>query len=245
MHTLKTRFKKEIIAEFLPPKKKSDKVIILCSGMPSVPAKADLMDFFSKKGYWVFYPRYRGSWESSGQFLKISPHKDIIDVIDGLPKGFKDAWSGKIYKVRPSKLYLFGGSFGGPAAILASLNPRVTKVVAISPIIDWRVKSKTEPHEWFGKFLKNAFGESIRFAWKDWLKLKTGKFYNPMAVANKINGEKIFIIHAKDDETVNYKPVKKFAEKTNSQLLLLKSGGHLSLSTVMKPIFYKRIKKFL
>src|SRR3989344_271631 len=131
MHTLRTRFKKEIVTEFLPPRKKSSKVIILCSGMPSVPYKPDLMEFFSKKGYWVFYPRYRGSWESGGQFLKISPHQDIIDVIDSLPKGFKDAWGGKIYKVRPSKICLFGGSFGGPAAILASLDKRVNKVIAV------------------------------------------------------------------------------------------------------------------
>ena len=143
MHTLRTRFKKEIVTEFLPPRKKSSKVIILCSGMPSVPYKPDLMEFFSKKGYWVFYPRYRGSWESGGQFLKISPHQDIIDVIDSLPKGFKDAWGGKIYKVRPSKICLFGGSFGGPAAILASLDKRVNKVIAVSPVVDWKAPSKT------------------------------------------------------------------------------------------------------
>lgn len=245
MYTLRARFKKEIVAEFLTPSKKSNKVIILCPGMPSVPAKADLMEFFAKKGYWIFYPRYRGTWESDGRFLKISPHKDILDVISQLPRGFKDLWSVETYKVCPSKIYLFGGSFGGPAAILASLDSRVNKVIAASPVVDWRAKSKTEPLDWFGKFVKSAFGGAIRFSSRDWNKLKTGKFYNPASTAEKINGRKIFIIHAKDDETVNWKPVEKFARKTGAQLLLLKRGGHLSLSILKKPQFYKRIKKFI
>src|SRR3989344_3997034 len=215
MYALRTRFKNGIVAEFLPPKKKSDKVIILCSGMPSVPAKTDLMEFFAKKNYWVFYPRYRGTWESGGRFLKVSPHKDILEIISQLPRGFKDLWSGKTYKIQPSKIYLLGSSFGGAAALLTSVNNRVTKVVAVSPVVDWRVKSKSEPVDWLCKFVK------------------------------KVNGKKIFIIHAKDDWVVNYKPVKKFTRETNSQLLLLKRGGHLSLSLLQKPQFYKKFKNFI
>ena len=213
--------------------------------MPSVPAKTELMELLSEKNYWVFYPRYRGTWESGGRFLKISPHKDILDVISQLPRGFKDLWSGKVYKVRPSKIYLFGGSFGGPAAILASLDRRIDKVVVVSPIIDWQTKSKAEPLDWFGKFVKSAFGEAIRFSNSDWDKLKTGKFYNPVLVAEKVDGKKIFIIHAKDDETVSYKPVEKFAEKINCKLLMLKNGGHLRLSIIAKPFIYNKVKKFL
>ncbi|HXA84776.1 MAG TPA: hypothetical protein VNZ47_06875, partial [Candidatus Dormibacteraeota bacterium] len=88
----RTRFKKEIVAEFLPPIRplKRQKVIILCDGMPSMPGKQQLMAFLAAKGYWVFYPRYRGSWESGGKFLQQSPHKDILDVIDELPKGVRE-----------------------------------------------------------------------------------------------------------------------------------------------------------
>ncbi|KKT30020.1 hypothetical protein A3G55_04315 [Candidatus Giovannonibacteria bacterium RIFCSPLOWO2_12_FULL_44_25] len=245
MYALRTRFKNGIVAEFLPPKKKSDKVIILCSGMPSVPAKTDLMEFFAKKNYWVFYPRYRGTWESGGRFLKVSPHKDILEIISQLPRGFKDLWSGKTYKIQPSKIYLLGSSFGGAAALLTSVNNRVTKVVAVSPVVDWRVKSKSEPVDWLCKFVKQAFGGAFRFSMADWNKLKNGKFYNPVSVVKKVNGKKIFIIHAKDDWVVNYKPVKKFTRETNSQLLLLKRGGHLSLSLLQKPQFYKKFKNFI
>ena len=59
----RTRFKKEIVAEFLPPARqgKKQKVIILCDGMSGMPRKQPLMEFLAAKGYWVFYPRYRGA----------------------------------------------------------------------------------------------------------------------------------------------------------------------------------------
>jgi len=54
--------------------------------MPSIPSKQPLMEFLSRNGYWVIYPRYRGAWESAGQFLEKSPHEDILDIIADLPK---------------------------------------------------------------------------------------------------------------------------------------------------------------
>ncbi|MCR4284376.1 MAG: prolyl oligopeptidase family serine peptidase [Parcubacteria group bacterium] len=247
MHILRTRFKKEIVAEFLPPSRmlKENKVIIFCQGMPSGSSKKDLLEFFSKKGYWVFHPRYRGSWESGGEFLKLSPHQDILDIIEQLPKGFRSAWDGKLFKVNPDKVYLFGSSFGGPAAILASGYPLVDKVVVFSPVIDWRSPSKVEPLDQLGRFVKTGFGEAYRFPIKNWNKLKNGKFYNPIAETKDIDGKKIFIIHAKDDEVVSYIPSKKFSEKTGCKLVLLKKGGHLSAKNFIKKSFYKKIRWFI
>src|SRR5579872_2881127 len=118
----RTRFKKQILTEFTPPARvgKKQRVIVLCDGMPSIPRKQPLAEWLAAKGYWVFYPRYRGSWESGGEFLAKSPEEDIRDVIDALPHGFKDLWTGNIYKIQPDKLFVIGASFGGPAAILLS-----------------------------------------------------------------------------------------------------------------------------
>ena len=84
----RTRFARDIVTEFLPPARalgtrasKRQRAIILCDGMPSIPRKQPLAEFLSSKGYWVFYPRYRGAWESGGLFLERSPHLDILDVI--------------------------------------------------------------------------------------------------------------------------------------------------------------------
>ncbi|MBU6500843.1 MAG: prolyl oligopeptidase family serine peptidase [Patescibacteria group bacterium] len=253
MHILRTRFKKEIVSEFLPPFRRADwkhgRIIIFCSGMPSVPAKGGLLEFWSKKGYWVFLPRYRGTWESGGKFLRVSPEKDIMDVIDGLSSGIKDLWGGpgggKIYRLHPRKIFIIGGSFGGPAAILCSRDKRVVKSVAISPVIDWRVDSKIEPMGMLSRFTRSAFGEAYRFSQSDWKRLSGGKFYSPAEHTREIDGKKIFIIQAKDDKYVFWQPARKFAKYTGAKLLLLKKGGHLSLDITMQPRFYKLIRKFM
>ena len=96
----RTRFKKEIVAEFLPPARSSkrQKVIILCDGMPSIPRKQALVEYLSGKGYWVIYPRWRGAWESGGQFLERSPHQDILDVVSELPKGIHELAFGRRFR---------------------------------------------------------------------------------------------------------------------------------------------------
>src|ERR1700690_2280755 len=124
MHMLRTRFHRDILTEFLPPARrlKRQRVIILCDGMPSIPRKQPLAEFLSRKGYWVFYPRYRGSWESGGQFLGKSPHEDILDVIDGLSKPFRELAFGRRFRVSLDEVFVIGGSFGGAAAILSQMD---------------------------------------------------------------------------------------------------------------------------
>lgn len=244
-YTLRTRIKGKIIAEFVSPIKKSDRVIILCGGMPSYPAKKDLMFFLAEKGYWVFSPRYRGSWESDGWFLERSPHLDIIDVIDMLSSGFVDLWNNKKYRIENPKIYLIGSSFGGPAVILASEDRRVKKAVAFSPVTDWKAETKLEPIDRLGKFTRDAFGNGYRFKQKNWDKLKSGTFYNPMAEIKKLNKNKIYIIHTKDDEVVYADTSVEFAKKLGCKITLLKKGGHLSTSNLMKAEFWNRINKFL
>src|SRR3990167_6362923 len=155
MRILRTRFGKDVVAEFLPPvrlnSKRPQKAVIFCSGMPSVPRHGALLEFFARKGFWCFYPRYRGSWESSGRFLKYSPEEDIKMVLERLPRGFKDLWSGKAYKVRPAETYLVAGSFGGPAGILLASDKRLKKVVAISPVVEWRGGGEGGAAAWPGK----------------------------------------------------------------------------------------------
>lgn len=113
MYSLRTRFG-DIVAEFLPPTKQSNKVVIFCSGVPAVPRHDSLLRFFSRKGYWIFYPRYRGSWESGGRFLKISPDRDIVDVMDALSRSIESLWDGKEYRLKkPFDVYLIGGALVG------------------------------------------------------------------------------------------------------------------------------------
>jgi len=244
-HILRTRFKNEIIAEFLPPKRKSNKVIIICSGVPTVPSKDQLLRFYAKKGYWVFFPRYRGTWESGGEFLKLSPHVDLLDIIEQLPRGFMSAWDRKIYKISKPKVYVLAASFGGPTAILASRNSTIKKVILASPMIDWRYPSVGEPFDWFAHFVQNAFGMAYRGSIGNWRKLKSGNFYNPATSLRKVVGSKMLIFHAKDDKIVSHIPLLDFVKKTDAKIQLYKKGGHFGCSDFMSPKFYREIKKII
>ena len=136
----RTRFRQQIVAEFLPPSRprKAQRLIILCDGMPSIPRKQSLSEFLAAKGFWVIYPRYRGAWESDGDFLEKSPHEDILDIIDDFPKEIEEIAFGQRFRLAPDQVFVIGGSFGGAAAILLSLDPRVKRVVANCPVVDWR-----------------------------------------------------------------------------------------------------------
>src|SRR5260370_2700696 len=166
----RTRFKSEIVAEFLPPSRprKKQKLIILCDGMPSIPRKQPLSEFLAAKVFWVIYPRYRGAWESGGEFLAKSPLEDILDVLDELPKELEEIAFGQRFRLAPQQVFVIGGSFGGAAAILSSLDRRVTRVVANCPVVDWSILDEAEKAETskenYADYIRQAFGNDYRLS---------------------------------------------------------------------------------
>jgi pimeloyl-ACP methyl ester carboxylesterase len=161
----RTRFREQIVAEFLPPKRerKTQKLIILCDGMPSIPRKQSLSEFLAATGFWVIYPRYRGTWESGGEFLKQSPHEDILDIIADLPKELEEIAFGQRFRLSPKQIFVIGGSFGGAAALLASLDPKVSRVIANCPVVDWSILDKAEKSETSKRNLRGVYPRSL---WK-------------------------------------------------------------------------------
>jgi len=245
---LRARFKKDIVAEFLPPKDMSSRrVVILCSGMPSGPSSEKVVRFLAKKNFWVFHPRYRGTWESGGEFLGHDPTQDIFDVIDELPGGFTSIWDGTEYSVAPEEVYVIGSSFGGPAAILSTLDPRVSRGIAISPVVDWQVEknSEEEPMEWLERVVRDSFGEAYRFSHENWLRLYEGGVYNPVGKIGDLDKNKIMIIHAEDDTVVSTPSVKSFVQRLGCEALMKKNGGHFSTSKIMEWRVWRRVKKFM
>jgi esterase/lipase len=245
----RTRFKHEIVTEFWTPVRRSKKqqLIVLCDGMPSIPRKQGLASFLARKGYWVFYPRYRGAWESDGQFLKTSPHLDILDVIDDLPKGVRDVTFGRRFSVKPDEIFVIGGSFGGAAAVLASLDSRVKKVIANCPVVDWSVLSHSEKAETsnpnYAAYIREAFGTAYRLTDRNWEKLRSGRFYNPTHHIREIDPSKVMMFHAMDDPYVPYKSVALFAARTGIKLNSFRRGGHISTDETVRK-YWPRIKKF-
>jgi alpha-beta hydrolase superfamily lysophospholipase len=213
--------------------------------MPTVPAKRELMKFLQRKGYWVVHPRWPGSWESGGFFLKHSPDFDVLSVLDQLPRGFTDSWSGRRYRVKAKEIVLLGGSFGGPAVLLASRDKRVTAAVAYAPVVDWSAPSRDEPLPWLYRYVQRAFGQAYRISPRDWSKLGRGSFYNPSRHSGTFDSDKILVFHAKDDRSVSYRSVKKFCQLEGIRLIPRKVGGHISYTDAMTPYDWKMISAFL
>lgn len=246
----RTRFKRQIVAEFLPPARaqKRQRIIILCDGMPSIPRKQPLAEFLAARGFWVVYPRYRGTWESDGQFLGRSPHEDILDVIDELPKGLEDIAFSTRFSLRPEEIFVIGGSFGGAAAILASLDSRVSKAIANCPVTDWKILDRAEKAETskenYAEYIRQAFGNAYRLTDANWEKLRSWSFYNPWHHRKEIKAEKLMMFHAKDDPVVPYEGSVRFAKQTGVAFVSLKRGGHISTDLVVRR-YWERIRKFL
>jgi len=245
----RARFKKEILAEFLPPVRigRRQRAIVLCDGMPSIPRKQSLAEFLSRKGYWVFYPRYRGAWESDGEFLKSSPHLDILDVLDELPKGVRDVTFGQVFSPDPAEIFVIGGSFGGAAAVLSTLDPRVKKAIANCPVVDWSILAHSERAETsnpnYAAYIREAFGGAYRLSNRNWQKLRSGKFYNPAHHVREIDPSKVMMIHAMDDPYVPYKSVARFSAKTGIKLMSLRRGGHISTDATIRK-YWPEIRRF-
>lgn len=246
---LRTRVNKEIVVEFVPPAQPSrhEKVIILCDGMPSIPRKQGLASFMAEKGFWVFYPRYRGAWESGGEFLARSPHKDILAVISALAKPIVEVTFENRFRVRADEVFVIGGSFGGAAAILCSLDPRVKKVIANCPVVDWAILPHSEQAETsnpsYVSYVRDAFGTAYRLSKKNWNKLRSGTFYNPTHHIHEITPGKVMMFHAKDDPYVPYSSVKRFADKTGVALKSLPRGGHIGTEYIVRR-YWRRIESF-
>ena len=245
----RTRFQNEIIAEFLPPSRpqKKQRLILLCDGMPSIPRKQSLAEFLSAKGFWVIYPRYRGAWESGGEFLAKSPHQDILDIMDEFPTELEEIAYGRRFRLSPDQIFVIGGSFGGAAAILLSLDPRITRCIANCPVVDWAILRRSERAETskknYAEYIREAFGNAYRLSDQNWAKLRGGTFYNPWHHRKEIDGSKVLMFHAKDDPNVPYERTRKFAEITRIRLKSLPRGGHVSTDYITRQ-YWREIKQF-
>jgi pimeloyl-ACP methyl ester carboxylesterase len=245
----RTRFKHQIVAEFLPPSRprKAQKLIIVCDGMPSIPRKQPLSEFLAAKGFWVIYPRYRGAWESGGEFLASSPHEDILEILDVLPTELEESAFGQRFRLAPDQVFVIGGSFGGAAAILLSLDPRVKRAVANCAVVDWSILDDAEKAETskanYAEYIREAFGNAYRLSDVNWNKLRSGTFYNPWHHRNEVTPSKILMFHAKDDPYVPYDGSRRFADSTGVTLKSLQRGGHVSTDYITRK-YWAQIKKF-
>ena len=148
---------------------------------------------------------------------------------------------------RRNPLSVADGSFGGAASILASLDPRVKKVIANCPVVDWSVLAHSEKAETsnpsYAAYIRQAFGLAYRLSDRNWSKMRTGNFYIPAHHIKQIDPSKAMMFHAQDDPYVPYKSVARFADRTGIKLKSFKRGGHLSTDQTVRR-YWKEIRRF-
>ena len=247
-HLIRTRFAKDIIAEVQIPDRQTGKVAVLASGLPATPPKRSVFEFLVSHGYTVIAFRYRGTWESGGIFLQESPAKDVKLVVESLVKqhGIRDLYNQVDIPLKIKTIHLFGNSFGGPAVLLNTHLPKVDKVIALSPVLDWTEESKTEPFDFFVRFTEDAFGAAYRLAsTRTWQKLLTSDIYDPVKNHTKIKGSKVFILGTWDDDVTPSVLIPGVAELTGASYYIKPRGGHLGMSHLTQQFFWKKIEAFL
>lgn len=209
-----------------------------------MPSKRTLMEKLSVLGYWSFLPRYRGTWESDGEFLKESPTQDVLYLLDALPQVFTDIWNKTEYKFKPSEVILIGSSFGGAVALDASRDKRIKKIIAFSPVVDWTVFPESDLKTEL-EYLKEGFGNVYRFKDTGYKKLCAGKYCNPVNTENELKGKRICVVQAKDDKAVPWRETVGFARRVGADIILERRGGHYSVSEFLNPKFYRKLVNFL
>jgi pimeloyl-ACP methyl ester carboxylesterase len=167
--------------------------------------------------------------------------------MDGLEREFRELAFGRRFRVLASETFVIGGSFGGAAAILCSLDARVKKVIANCPVVDWGILSREQKKETsnpsYAAYICEAFGQGYRLSDRNWKRLSDGKFYNPACHVDEITGSKIMMFHALDDPYVPYRSVERFAKRTGARLKLFRRGGHLSTEMIVRK-YWPQINKF-
>ncbi len=241
----RTRFGSDIVAQFKPADKPSNKVAILLPGCPGYPlGKRDITNFLTKKGFLTIVPSYRGTWESDGNFLEFPPSDDVEIIINQLSEGFRDLWSQGEYEVKNPEVYLIGGSFGGAAAILASRHPKVVKAVSLSGVIDWQEQKHTvEPLDFMDEYLPKAFGKGYRPQGSVKEKLEAGDFYSPLHEKASIDGKKLLLIHMRKDRVVHADPARAFAAEVGAKYVEFGDDLHMGVSSALEPRIWRHIER--
>jgi hypothetical protein len=209
-----------------------------------------LIALFYEKGYHVFVPRYRGTYQSTGKFLSKNPVDDMMNLMKDLDEGeIKSLWDGKKQSFRVNKKILVSSGFGAAIALgLAAKSGMASHVILQSPIWDFKVHNASgdeQDIEKMSEFVRGAYKNCYRYTFKNFGK-KMSKFeeLNPAFYLPRVSEMPILVMHDPNDKVVNFR-------HTKEKLALLQRATYLEhyLGTKLKADmlvpYWKDIDKFI
>jgi len=236
-----------IIYDITFPDVSKKTLIILLPGLPEYPLPKQLMLDLANAGYFVIYPRYRGTFESDGEFLSRSPAYDILELLTFLEKTKKitELYSPSEKLIEFSKVVVLGPSFGGSVALhLSQLTEKISKYLVFAPVLDFKSHGNIQSEQDLKnllRFLEQGYKNVYRFKKENFYKLLKGEIL-PSAFDNKIDSSKIVLIHGNKDPSVSFQNSKKFAELSGCKFVEVE-GGHLSFSKIPISLILSLLEK--
>lgn len=195
--------------------------IIYLSGFPSNGSYDDKINLLYEKGYNVFVPLYRGSFQSNGSFLERNPVRDLEEFYDYISKGKAiELYNEKEINFKNTCTYLYGSSYGGSMALGLAAVRSIDKIVLSGPVWSWDSHSeKEEDLQQLIGFVKRAFKHLYRLDTEDLQgRLREFEELKPAFYKDKINAE-LLVFHDTEDKVVNYKHTEKHARDLKSKVV--------------------------
>jgi len=217
---------KKLIGIISTPKKKTNRIIILCHGFSTSKnnfTNKTLTKLFLKIGIPTFRFDFYGHGESEGKFEDIT----ISEAVDDILKAIKF-----LKKLGYTKIGLMGSSFGGIASIMVASKTNNLSVLALkSPVSNYKekgiaTKTKKELEEWKKKgFIYYATGDGRKLR-LNYTFFKDFEKNNGYKAANKIQIPTL-IVHGDKDKSVPIKQSKKIAGLIpDCKLEIIKGADH-------------------
>ena len=238
-----------IFFEFVLQDRSADAIILL-PGFPSGNDFNDLISFFYEKGYHVFVPRYRGTYQSTGVFLSKNPIEDMSFFLDNLEMGSaKSVWDMKKENFKINKKILVSGSFGGAIALgLAAKSGKISHIILQAPVWDFEAHNAEGNEQDFEKtteFVRNSYKNCYRFRFKS-LKKKLGKFeeLGPEYYLPRVKQIPILVMHDPNDKEVLLRHTKENMNSLERGTYLEHYLGH-KLTRDILTAYWKDIDKFI
>lgn len=205
-----------IIAESYYLENNNGKVIILCSGIPGTSSYIEIAEKYVKEGFIFIHPKYLGSWESYGDFSIENCKKTIIDFVNALKNKKVKTIFNKNFDIGIREIFLLGHSFGGSVALCSGADLDIDGIIALAPVIDYRVQGKEDYEEekmdWLYNFITSGFENVYRnFNKSNWEEFCfSGLILNANDYLESLKKKRILLIHGKEDKSINYNRSKKF-----------------------------------
>ncbi len=224
-------FAEDNFFEFLVHKKPA-KAIILLPGFPSNNNQDEIMHYFFDQGYNVFFMRYKGMFQSEGEFLSKDPSDDVVDFVNFLKKGrVINLWNDTRVSFTNTKYIVVTGSFSGAIALSTiSKIKNIKKIILFSPVWDYSLHNETYKEQELAhltKFVKKAWNNLYNFTF-DNIQEQMNLFEDCLweNYHSKLDDKKILVFQDPKDQTTSINHTEYFKKQKQVITLQKHNKGH-------------------